>query len=199
MPGARAKPYALDRVLQNQLSTLLPLRRTNQQCYQPGYRHPSGDFEGYAPSWEVVTFSLPPRGTRDARVNFQRDFHLIGLTGGIGSFGTNGFRMQMYDVKKGRRFFERLVGHFNIAGGAGSILLLRRPYRFDLPDSQLLVQIQNLDTVQVTDQIVLYGCVLRFNDPRPWSFGRDGHKYLKRFLDVNLGWPWFRRRERKED
>lgn len=194
---ARAHPYSIDRVLQNQLSNLVPLRRTNQQIYQLGFRHPQGDLDGYAPIWEVVTLTLPPLGTRQARVNLQRDFHLLGMVGNSSS--ANGFRAQLYDVKKERRFADRPYGHFNLLGGQGSILMLRRPYRFDEKDSQILVIAQNLDTVTATEQIVLYGCVLRFNDPRPWKHGRDGHQYMRRFLDPNLGPPWYAKTETRED
>src|ERR1700687_1630519 len=97
----RARPYSLDRVLQNQLSNLVPLRRTNQQVYQLGMKKQFG-LEGYAPMWECVSFVLPPLGTREARVNLQRDFHLMGMVGS--STSVNGFRIQMFDVKKKRRF-----------------------------------------------------------------------------------------------
>jgi len=189
----RGAPYSLDHVLQNQLSNLVPLRRTNQQCYQMGFRHPQGDLDGYGPIWEAISLVLPAFGTRDARVNVQRDFHLLGTIGS--ATGPNGFRAQMYDVKKRRRFADRPFGHFNFFGGQGSVLMLRRPYRFDEKDSQLLIMVQNLDTVTSTIQIVLYGCVLRFNDPRPWKFGRHGHQYLRRFLDPNLGRPWYAKSE----
>jgi hypothetical protein len=192
MPG-RSHPYSLDHVLQNQLSNLVPLRRTNQQCYQLGFRHPSGDLDGYGPMWEVVTMTLPAFGTKQARINVQRDFHILGKIGN--STGPNGFRAAFYDVKKKRRFADRPFGHFNMLGGQGSVFMLRRPYRFDEPNSQLLVMVQNLDSVTVTIQIVVYGCVLRFNDPRPWKQGRHGHQYMRRFLDPNLGPPWFSKAE----
>lgn len=193
----RAHPYSLDGVLQNQLSNLVPLRRTNQQVYQLGYKHPHGDMEGYCPSWEVITLSLPSLGTAQARVNVQRDFHLLGTVGS--STSVNGFRVQLYDVKKKRRFSDRGFGHFNLLGGQGSILFLRRPYRFDMPNSQILVVAQNFDTVQAIEQIVLYGCVLRFNDPRPWFQGRHGHQFMRRFMDPHLGWPWFSKQETKAE
>lgn len=189
----RPHPYSIDHVLQNQLSNLVPLRRTNQQCYQLGFRHPQGDLDGYGPIWEVISATLPAFGTRQARVNFQRDFHLLGLIGN--ATGPNGFRAQLYDVKKKRRFADRPYGHFNFLGGQGSVFMLRRPYRFDQPNSQLLLLLQNLDTVSSTVQVVLYGSVLRFNDPRPWFEGRDGHQYMRRFLDPNLGPPWYSKEE----
>jgi hypothetical protein len=189
----RPHPYSLDRVVQNQLSNLVPLRRTNQQCYQMGYKHPSGDLDGYCPSWEVVSFVLGPFGTKQARVSLQRDFHLLGVIGS--STSPNGFRAQFYDVKKQRRFADRPFGHFNFLGGQGSVFMLRRPYRFEEPNSQLLVLAQNYDSATATEQIVLYGCVLRFNDPRPWKEGRHGHQYMRRFLDPNLGPPWYAKEE----
>jgi hypothetical protein len=189
----RPHPYSIDRVLQNQLSNLVPLRRTNQQCYQLGFKHPQGDLDGYGPMWEVISMVLGPFGTKQARVNLQRDFHLLGVIGN--SSTANGFRMQLYDVKKRRRFADRPFGHTNLLGGQGSVFMLRRPYRFDEPNSQVLVMMQNFDNVTGTEQVVLYGCVLRFNDPRPWRYGRHGHQYMRRFLDPNLGPPWYARSE----
>lgn len=189
----RPHPYSLDHVLQNQLSNLVPLRRTNQQCFQLGYPHPQGDMDGYGPMWEVVSMSLAAFGTKQARINVQRDFHILGKIGN--STGPNGFRAALYDVKKKRRFADRPFGHFNLLGGQGSVFMLRRPYRFDQPDSQLLVMVQNLDSVAATIQIVIFGCVLRFNDPRPWFQGRHGHQYMRRFLDPNLGSPWYAKEE----
>jgi len=194
MPGAR--PYTLDHVLQNQLSNLVPLRRTNQQVYQLGKKRQFG-MQGYAPIWECISFVLPARGTKEARVSVQRDFHLVGLVGSAS--GPNGFRMQAFDVKKKRRWQDRGFGHFNLLGGQGSVLFLRRPYRFDEPNSQILVMVQNYDNFVSTVQIVLYGLVLRFNDPRPWKQGRPGHHFLQRFMDVNLSWPWFGRGVKKEN
>lgn len=195
---SRAHPYSIDRVLQNQLSNLVPLRRTNQQVYQLGFTHPRGDLDsGYGPMWECVSIVLPALGTRDARINLQRDYHLLGMVGS--STSANGFRMQLFDVTKKRRFQDRGYGHFNLLGGTGSILFLRRPYRFDQPNSQVFVLAQNYDTVPATIQIVLYGCVLRFNDPRPWGQGRHGHQFMRRFLDPNLGLPWFPKWETKEN
>jgi hypothetical protein len=188
MPGMSA--YALERVLQNELSNLVPLRRTNQQVYQLGKVHQPG-LDGYGPMWETVSFVLPAFGTRQARISVQRDFHLIGLVGS--ATGANGYRLQMFDVKKRRRFSDRGFGHFNLLGGQGSVLFLRRPYRFDEPNSQLLIMAQNLDTVQSTVQLVLYGLVLRYFDSRPWRQGRPGHPFLQRFLNPNLGRPWFNR------
>jgi hypothetical protein len=194
MPGAR--PYSLDGVLQSQLANLVPLRRTNQQIYQLGMKRQFG-MDGYAPIWECISFVLPPMGTRQARVSVQRDFHLVGVVGS--STSPNGFRLQAYDMKKKRRFSDRGFGHFNLLGGQGSVLFLRRPYRFDEPESQILIIAQNLDNVTATEQIVLYGQVLRFNDQRPWKQGRPGHEFLKRFMDPNLGLPWFGRGARKEN
>ena len=54
-------------------------------------------------------------------------------------------------------------------GPAGSFFL-REPYRFDEPDSQMLVSITNLELVQNTVQIVFYGVAMLFNAPKGNEF-----------------------------
>jgi hypothetical protein len=168
MPGAR--PYSLANTLLHPLARMLPLQREQMQVYRLGERlPPSGGLADHCPTWEAVNMVLNARSTLQARVNVQRDFTLIGLVASSSSVVNGGFRAQLFDTKKQLRMADRGVQQSLIAGsvfGAGTLsgpFFLREPYPFDQPDSQVLVLVQNLETVTNTIQLVLYGLVLRFN------------------------------------
>lgn len=154
------------------LARMLPLQREQMQVYRMGERLPPvGELSGYGPMWEPINMVLAARSTLQARVNFQRAFTLLAVAASSSSVVNGGFRAQFYDMKKQRRLADRGVQQANIGGqvstgGAGPTgpFFLREPYPFDITDSQLLVLVQNLETVQNTIQIVLYGSVLRFNE-----------------------------------
>ena len=169
-------PYSLKCVLRNPLAGMLPLRQTQVQVYRPGEKRPPSDgMEDHAPSWECVSMSLASQSSSQVRVNLQRDFYLLALASQASSVVNGGFRAQFYDTRKKRRLADRGVQQANIAGindsvvGAPDVspMFLREPYLFDEPDSQLLVIVQNLETVTNTIQIVFYGQVLRFNQHAP--------------------------------
>lgn len=170
MPAAH--PYSLKGVLTNPLATMLPQFEFQNQVYRHGERTPpNGSMEGHAPSWECVSMSLAARDSSQVRVNLQRDFHLLALACSSSSIAAGGFRAQFYDTRKKLRMADRGVQFANIAGGNETIIgtksnpfFLREPYVFDQPDSQLLVIVQNLETVTNSIQIVFYGQVLRFNE-----------------------------------
>ncbi len=177
-------------VLINYLARMLPLDSYQHAVYRLGEKHPPGFEDGYCPSWEVATALLAARQTTQLRINFQREFHLFGLT--ATSTQAGGFRMQIFDTKKryhtwqdvGRRIVGdlaekpgvRLAGRGVIAAlqaGGGSAALscqpfmLREPYCFGGPNSQALIIIQNQDTGGASNecQVALYGLVRRFNWP----------------------------------
>ncbi len=168
MPGSR--PYSLSQTLLHPLARMLPLQRQQSQVYRLGERvPPSGGLAEHNPTWEAVNLVLQARGTLQARINVQRDFTLLALLATTSSNVNGGFRAQLYDTKKQLRMADRGVQFANIAGsqfgGAANpgSFFLREPYEFDQPDSQVLVLVQNLETVTNTIQLVLYGVALRFN------------------------------------
>jgi hypothetical protein len=166
--GHGAKPYTLRYVNQNPLARMLPLHRWQNQVYRLGEKLPPSALEGHGPVWEAVTVTLNPRATLQARVNLQRDFTLLSISASSTSNVSGGFRAQLYDLKKHLRLADRGVQFAVFAGTAGTALstpfFLREPYRFDMPDSQILINVQNLETVSNTVQMALYGLVLRFNE-----------------------------------
>lgn len=169
MPAAH--PYSLKGVLTNPLALMLPLARPQLDIYRLAERNPpSGSMEGHAPSWECVSMLLAARTTSQVRVNLQRDFHLLAIACSSSSLVNGGFRAQFFDTKKQLRLADRGVQRANIAGslpnggGLTDPTFLREPYVFDRPDSQLLVIVQNMETVTNTIQIAFYGQVLRFNE-----------------------------------
>ena len=85
-------------VLVNYLARMLPLDSYQHAVYRLGEKHPPGFEDGYCPSWEVATALLLARQTTQLRINFQREFHLFGIT--ATSTLAGGFRMQMFDTKK---------------------------------------------------------------------------------------------------
>ena len=170
MPGAN--PYSLRNTLVNPLARMLPLKSGQSQVYRLGEkRPPSGGLDGHSPSWEVISFVLPANGTSQGRISLQRDFTLMALTCNASVTDHGGFRAQLYDTMKKVRFADRgvlgalIAGAGTVVGAMTSPVFLREPYAFDEPDSQVLVLVQNLEPVVNTIQLVLYGQVLRFNEP----------------------------------
>ena len=161
MPGVRAT--ALSLTLKHPLARMLPLFRYQEQVYRMGEKLPPG-LQGYGPDWECVTLVLPPQGTLQARVQVQRDYHLLAVKGLASEvMGGSNFRFQLYDLKKKRLLTDRGVLNLNLAGGEA--FFLREPYRFDLPDSQILVMVQSFATASNTIQLMLYGACVLFNAP----------------------------------
>lgn len=177
MPGA--KPYTLREVSQHPLARMVPLRRNQMHAYRLGERVPPSALDGHGPIWEAASVALNARSTLQVRIPLQRDFHLLAIGANSSSNANGGFRAQFFDKKKALRFADRGVG-FAIFGcspnaiGAGtagaSWIYLREPYRFDMPDSHILMNVQNLETVSNTVQIVFYGQALRFNEPSGRNF-----------------------------
>ena len=165
MPGSN--PFSRQYTLQHPLARMLPLFGYQRQVYRLGEKNPpSGGLDGYGPDWEAVSFVLDPQATLQARINLQRAFTLLAFTA-QGSPGERGgplaFRLQIFDTKKQRRLGERGINQETFAGNGKGAQFLREPYTFDQPDSQVLVLVQNFETVQNEVQLVLYGQCLRFN------------------------------------
>lgn len=170
MPGM--KPFSLRHTITHPLARMLPIQREQMMVYRLGEKSPpSGHLGDHAPMWEVVTVNLNARGSTRVRVNLQRDFTLMAITSIATVTNHGGFRAQFYDMKKQLRFADRGVLAPNIAGNMGAAspgaFFLREPWQFDEPDSQLLVIVQNMETVANVIDIAFYGQVLRFNQPAP--------------------------------
>jgi hypothetical protein len=170
MPGAR--PYTLQNVQQHPLARMLPSFRWQAQVYRMGERIPPSALSDHGPVWEAVEWLLGPLATLQARVNLQRDFTLLAIASTCTVNTVGGFRFQMYDIKKRYRFADRSVNFANLAGPVvvsaapdPGVFFLREPYRFEVPDSQILMQVQNFETVQNRVSFAAYGQVLRFNEP----------------------------------
>jgi hypothetical protein len=162
-------PYSLRHVTINPIARMLPLSREQAMVYRHGEKAPpSGTLDGYAPSWECVTMILAAQNTGQVRVSVQRNFTLMSIATASSSNLLGGFRVQLYDVMKQVRFADRGL-LFSLAGGvAGPVFpnaafFLREPYEFVEHDSQILVNVQNLEAVQNSIQIALYGLCLPFN------------------------------------
>lgn len=170
-------PRCDQNVLVNFLARMLPLHRYQSQVYRLAQPSPPGFEDGFCPSWEVATALLPGRQTTQLRINFQRDFHLLSLTGSTtaGGAAPGTFRAQLYDTKKqyvpgskpGVRLAARGVGSALYFGTLGQAFFLREPHPFTEKDAQALVIVQNQDTTGESNeiQVALYGVVRRFNWP----------------------------------
>ncbi len=168
MPGA--KPYSLRQTVTHPIARMLPLQKEQMMVYRLGEKYPPvGWLAGHSPMWEVATLVLAPQANQQVRVNLQRDFTLLAISVTNTSNVNGGFKAQLYDIKKQLRLADRgvnqiLMGGPTFAAPPCGSFFLREPYRFDLPDSQVLVVAQNLELVQNLIQIMLYGSVLRFNE-----------------------------------
>jgi len=161
--------YSLRHVQQNPIARMLPLSREQAMVYRHGEPSPpAGHLDGYAPSWEVVTFVIAPQGTAQARVSVQRDFTLLAVNTASSSNVSGGFLGQMFDVMRSVRLADRglqqaLMGGNQGPPGPSAAFFLREPYPFHEHDSQILINVQNLEAVQNAVQIALYGVCLPFN------------------------------------
>lgn len=151
----------LRREIVNPFAVTIPLR-DQEAVYRYADANPPG-CEGYQPRWEVVNMALGAQQTLQVRVDIMNDFHLIGLLAAATVNTVGGFRAHLYDELKQRRIgSDRGIQFPNIAGAAGAAFFLREPYEFDLPRSQCLVMLQNLEPNPNTIQLVLYGVAAPF-------------------------------------
>jgi hypothetical protein len=150
----------LRREFVNPLAIMLPSAREQMMVYRQGELPPG--LEGYQPRWEVANAVLGARQTVQVKLDLMTDFHLLALLGGATTNTVGGFRAQLYDQLKRYRLADRGVQFPNIGGSAAGAFFLREPYRFDLPRSQALVLLQNMEAVTNTVQLVLYGAAAPF-------------------------------------
>ena len=169
----RMNPAPCFNVLRHNLARMLPLHNYQKQVYRFAEKFPPGLEDGYAPIWETITWILNARQTLQARVNVQREWHMLSIAASSSSNANGGFRVQLYDPKKiywgktkpGARLADRGISFANYTGPGSSPFFLREPYPMTEPNAQFLVICQNFETVTNTVQIVLYGVARRFNFP----------------------------------
>jgi hypothetical protein len=155
------------------LARMLPFRHRQQLgVYRFGQKIPPHDprLDDHGPVWEVFDFVLASQDNQNTTLAVQPDFTFIaiGASSTIAAPVNGGFRIQLFDVLKARRFATRGVQQGQIGGPmqAPGPFFLRDPYYFDLPNSQIKISIQNLETQQNKVQVVLYGMA------RPdWVYG----------------------------
>lgn len=140
----------------NPLTRMLPLFRPQAQVYHLAEKLPPG-LEGYQPRWEVVNAVLGAQQTIQVKVDIMSDFHLLAVLASASANTVGGFRAQFYDALKQRRLQDRGLQFPNLGGNSAAPFFLREPYRFDLPKSQMLMILQNLEPAPNTVQLVLYG------------------------------------------
>lgn len=150
----------------NPYARMLPLQRKQAHVYQLADKNPPG-LEGYQPRWEVVNAVLGAQQQIQVRVDLMTDYHLLALLCSASANTVGAFRVQIYDQLKQRTLTDRGL-QFALFGGALSgnavngPVFLREPYAFDLPRSQALVILTNLEPTANTVQIALYGLAAPF-------------------------------------
>jgi hypothetical protein len=146
----------------NPFTRMLPLKGTQYDVYRMGEKSPPG-LEGYQPRWEVVNAVILALQTIQVRIDIMSDFHLMALLASSTSNLQGGFRMHLYDQLKQQRIGgDRGLQFPNIGGNSAAPFFLSEPYRFDLPKSQMLVQLQNMEDATNTVQLAVYGVAAPF-------------------------------------
>lgn len=152
----------LRREIVNPFARLLPLGRFQSAVYRYAERNPPG-LAGYQPRWEAVNAVLGAQQTLQVRVDLPTDFHLLAILASATVNTVGGFRVHFYDqLKKQRIGSDRGIQFPNLGGASGSAFFLPEPYEFNLPDSQMLVMLQNLESASNTVSVVFYGPCLPF-------------------------------------
>src|SRR4029077_526387 len=158
MPQANLRSIA--RAYCNPLARMLPLFSYQKQVYRMAEVPPG--LRGYQPRWEVVNAVLGAQQTIQVKVEIVEDFHLLAILASATQNTVGGFRAQLYDNTKKLRMQERGVQFPNLGGSESGPFFLREPYRFDIPRSQMLVILQNMEAANNTVQLVLYGMAAPF-------------------------------------
>lgn len=145
-------------VARHALGLWLPRRKLASAAFVPGMRA-RRQFYGARPYWYVFDFVLAASDTGEARNAVPADFILLSMmvSASVGGDKSNpGYRIQLLDSKRKRRFSIIGFNDSNFAGNAQNPFVLRKPYRFH-SGSTILVRLQNLQTSSNTAQVVLYG------------------------------------------
>ena len=159
MQQANLKSIRADFV--NPYTRLIPLKGWQADVYRMAEQMPPG-LEGCQPRWEVVNAVILAQQSLEVKIDIMTGFHLLAVLGSATTNTVGGFRTQFYDAIKKRRFHDRPVQFPQLGGAAAAPFFLREPYHFDLPRSQMLLILQNMETVTNTVQIVLYGVAAPF-------------------------------------
>lgn len=161
---SQANLQELRQNLLNPLARMVPLFQRQKAVYHMADRNPAG-MEGFQPRWEVVPAVLGALKTIQLRIAIAEQFYLLAIGGSATVNTLGGFRAQIYDTLKQRRFADRGVQFPNLGAGGLSPsgwFFLRHPYCFDQPQSQILVMLQNMENSSNTIQLVLYGACAPF-------------------------------------
>lgn len=145
----------------NPYTRMLPLRGLQADVYRMAETVPPG-LEGYQPRWEIVNAVILAQQSLEVKVDIMTGFHVMAVLGSATTNNLGGFRTQFYDAIKKRRIHDRPIQFPNLGGAAIAPFFLREPYAFDLPRSQVLLILQNMEVVTNTVQIVLYGVAAPF-------------------------------------
>ncbi len=145
----------------HQLDIILPRRKMASVAYAPGPRAREG-LAFKVPRWYVLNFTgvgqaagtLAAREAAEARVVTGRNFYLLAII--ASSAQVAGFRAQLMDAGRKRKFSDRGLDFGNLAGTAQNPFLLRRPY-FIPQRTPIISRAVNLAIVANQVQIVLYG------------------------------------------
>jgi hypothetical protein len=150
----------------NPRARMLPLFRYQEQVYKLADRYPPG-LEGFQPRWEVVNAVLGSKQTLQQKIDLQPAFHLLAVGGSSTVNTVGGFRVHIYDKSRNLRIGgDRGLQFPNLGGASGSFAYLTDPYPFDIPRSQVQVELQNLESSSNTISIVLYGACAAFTGAR---------------------------------
>lgn len=152
----QANIKSLRRDFINPYTRFLPLRGTQLDVYRMAEATPPG-LVGYQPRWEVMNAALGAQQSIELKVDLMSDFHLLAILCSATASTVGGFRAQFYDAIKQLRLQDRGIQFANLGGNSAAAFFLREPYRFNLPKSQLLAILQNLEPTANTVQLVFFG------------------------------------------
>jgi hypothetical protein len=145
----------------NPYTRMLPIKGWQADVYRMAENIPPG-LEGYQPRWEVVNAVLGAQQQVLVKVDLMTDFWLMAVQASASVSNVGGFRAQIFDALKKLQLTDRGLQQPNIGGAAAAPFFLREPYHFDLPRSQMLVRLTNMEAAVNTVQMVFYGVAAPF-------------------------------------
>lgn len=145
---------------------LLPTLGYQDRVYRFSKTPPPG-LEGYQPRWEVVNAVLGAQQQIQVKIDVMRNWNLLAALCSASVSTVGGFRIHLAHIWREapgpdgqmtlRIGSDRGLKFGNLAGNSNASFYLREPYPFDLPQSQCLVILQNLEPNPNTVQLALYG------------------------------------------